>query len=82
MGERTLTWKITEMSDEMREDVEKQVNAVLDSQKNEISEQEVSQHIKDFFDRKYSPNWHCIVGKHFASQVTYTTKHYIFFYVG
>ena len=31
---------------------------------------------------KYSPNWHCVVGKHFASYVTYTSKHYIFFYIG
>ena len=30
MGERTLTWKVTELSDEMKEDLEKQVNAVLD----------------------------------------------------
>ena len=46
------------------------------------TEKEISEYIKCFFDKKYSPNWHCVVGKHFASYVTYTSKHYIFFYIG
>ena len=82
MGERHFKWVSTEINQEMQEDVEKQVNEVLGKNANDVQEKVISTHLKDFFDRKYSPNWHCVVGKHFASFVTYTSKHYIFFYVG
>lgn len=42
----------------------------------------MSKHIKEKFDEKYGPNWHCVVGKNFASFVSYESKHYIFFYEG
>mmetsp|Transcript_49358 Transcript_49358/g.67187 ORF Transcript_49358/g.67187 Transcript_49358/m.67187 type:complete len:90 (+) Transcript_49358:20-289(+) len=77
--ERTVTWKICEMTAEMQQDVENQVNRALDKS---MIEKEIAENIKKFFDEKYSPNWHCVVGKHFASYVTYTSKHYIFFYIG
>lgn len=38
--------------------------------------------IKGFFDKKYEPNWHCVVGKNFASFFSYKSKHFIFFYIG
>jgi dynein light chain LC8-type len=34
------------------------------------------------FDKKYSPTWHCIVGRNFGSYVTHETKHFIYFYLG
>eukprot|EP00352_Strombidinopsis_acuminata_P006964 CAMPEP_0176350882 /NCGR_PEP_ID=MMETSP0126-20121128/9803_1 /TAXON_ID=141414 ORGANISM="Strombidinopsis acuminatum, Strain SPMC142" /NCGR_SAMPLE_ID=MMETSP0126 /ASSEMBLY_ACC=CAM_ASM_000229 /LENGTH=76 /DNA_ID=CAMNT_0017701105 /DNA_START=53 /DNA_END=283 /DNA_ORIENTATION=- len=67
------------MTAEMQQDVENQVNRALDKS---MIEKEIAENIKKFFDEKYSPNWHCVVGKHFASYVTYTSKHYIFFYIG
>ena len=67
------------MTADMKQDVEKQVNAAIDKTD---TEKEIAESIKKFFDMKYSPNWHCVVGKHFASYVTYTSKHYIFFYIG
>ena len=42
----------------------------------------MSQHIKNKFDEKYGPNWHCVVGKNFSSYVSYESKNYIFFYEG
>lgn len=42
----------------------------------------MSKHIKDKFDEKYGPNWHCVVGKNFSSYVSYESKNYIFFYEG
>jgi dynein light chain LC8-type len=45
-------------------------------------EARISSHIKKFFDEKYGPNWHCIVGKHFNSYVSHLSKHYMFFYEG
>lgn len=32
-------------------------------------------------DRTFGPAWNCIVGKGFASAVTYKNRHFIFFYV-
>lgn len=68
-----------EMDPEMKLDVEQQINRAIDTRE---TEKEISEEMKRFFDKKYSPNWHCVVGKHFASYVSYTSKHYIFFYIG
>ena len=46
------------------------------------TEKEMSTHIKSFFDKKYYPNWHCVVGKDFASHMSYENKTFVFFYVG
>ncbi len=48
----------------------------------EINEAEVSKQIKQFFDNKYEPNWHCIVGKNFYSSISHEAKTFIFFYHG
>lgn len=45
-------------------------------------EEDISKHIKDFFDAKYSPNWHCVVGRDFANCSSCEHKTSIFFYVG
>lgn len=79
MTERNLTQIITEMEEKMFKDVEEQVNRAIDANE---TEKGISEYLKNFFDKKYSPNWHCVVGKHFASFVTYQTKHYCFFYIG
>ena len=38
--------------------------------------------IKNEFDRRYNPTWHCIVGRNFGSTVTHESKHFIYFYLG
>ncbi|VDK31480.1 unnamed protein product [Taenia asiatica] len=45
-------------------------------------EKDVAAHIKREFDKRYSPNWHCIVGKNFGSYVTHEANHFIYFYLG
>jgi len=45
-------------------------------------EKAISKHIKDHFDGKYGPNWHCIVGADFSAFVSHESKSFIFFYVG
>eukprot|EP00617_Octactis_speculum_P025630 CAMPEP_0185767940 /NCGR_PEP_ID=MMETSP1174-20130828/45921_1 /TAXON_ID=35687 /ORGANISM="Dictyocha speculum, Strain CCMP1381" /LENGTH=105 /DNA_ID=CAMNT_0028452347 /DNA_START=31 /DNA_END=348 /DNA_ORIENTATION=- len=45
-------------------------------------ENQVSKFIKEKFDFKYGPTWHCIVGTDFRAQVTHESKHFIFFYSG
>ena len=42
----------------------------------------MSKHIKEKFDEKYGTNWHCVVGKNFASYCSYEAKNYIFLYEG
>ena len=38
--------------------------------------------IKTEFDIRWSPHWHCIIGRNFGSFVTHETKNFIFFYLG
>lgn len=45
-------------------------------------EKDVAAYIKKEFDRKFSPTWHCIVGRNFGSYVTHETKHFVYFYLG
>jgi dynein light chain LC8-type len=45
-------------------------------------EKDISKHIKTFFDQKYGPTWHVIVGSDFRAFVTHESKHFIFFYIG
>lgn len=38
--------------------------------------------IKNEFDARWSPHWHCVIGRNFGSFVTHETKNFIFFYLG
>ena len=80
MTERNVKWVVCEMDDDMKQNVETQVNRAMDLK--DDTENCISEYIKKFFDFTYGPNWHCVVGKHFASYVTYQSKNYIFFYIG
>ena len=77
MTERNVKFVVCEMSPEMKEKVEQQLIKALETKD---TEKEISEFIKKFFDQTYGPNWHCCVGKHFASYVTYQSKHYAFLY--
>lgn len=44
--------------------------------------QEIASHLKDELNRKYNGDWHCFIGRHFGSYVTYEANHYIYFYIG
>ena len=79
MTERNVKFVVCEMSPEMKEKVEQQLIKALETKD---TEKEISEFIKKFFDQTYGPNWHCCVGKHFASYVTYQSKHYAFLYQG
>lgn len=45
------------------------------------TETEIAAYIKDEFDRKFRPTWHCIVGRDFCSYVCHEAKHFICFYL-
>jgi len=64
---------------EMKTDAISQAKIAVETLKVEAK---VSKYLKDFFDNKYGPNWHCIVGKNFHAFATYEAKHFISFYEG
>lgn len=79
---------------EMRNDAMNVAATALDTNP---EEKDISKHIKvymppslhssnddiqTFFDQKYGPTWHCIVGSDFRAFVTHESKHFIFFYIG
>lgn len=45
-------------------------------------ERDIAAYIKKEFDKKYTPTWHCVVGRSFGSYITHESKHFIYFYVG
>mmetsp|Transcript_85443 Transcript_85443/g.169507 ORF Transcript_85443/g.169507 Transcript_85443/m.169507 type:complete len:93 (+) Transcript_85443:108-386(+) len=61
---------------EMRRDAFQQTSIAMGKYENE---KDISKHIKEFFDGKFGPNWHCVVGKGFATHSTYEAKTHIFF---
>ena len=38
--------------------------------------------IRDKFNEVYGKHWHCVVGKHFGSLVTHSSRRMTFFYYG
>jgi dynein light chain LC8-type len=73
--DRNIGWVIQEVSEDQKKDFVTQVNKIMDDTE---KEQAIAEHIKAYFDKNHAPNWHCVVGKHFASFVTYQSKNYIF----
>ncbi len=65
---------------EMKKDAEEQAKLFLGH--TEINEADVSRQMKEFFDKKYQPNWHCVVGKNFNSSFSHEQGTYIFFSIG
>ena len=71
--------KNADMSDEMQQDAIDVANQALERHN---IEKDIAGFIKKEFDKKYSPTWHCIVGRSFGSYVTHETKNFIYFYMG
>lgn len=79
MADKKALVKNVDMSDEMQQDAIEVATFALGKFG---SEKDVATHIKQTFDKKYQPMWHCIVGRNFGSYVTHETKHFIYFYLG
>ena len=72
--------KNSDMPEEMQQDAVDSATTALG--KFDI-EKDIAAYIKDEFDKKYGPKWHCSVGRNFGSYVPDTgTKHFIYFYLG
>ncbi|XP_072172769.1 dynein light chain LC6, flagellar outer arm-like [Diadema setosum] len=77
--EKKLVIKNVDMTEDMQNDA---TDLAMEAFEKFNVEKDVASFIKKDFDEKYSPTWHCIVGKNFGSFVTHETKHFIYFYVG
>ena len=58
---------------EMKSDAISTAQAAME---NQTMEKDTSKQIKAFFDQKYGPTWHCIVGSDFRAYVTNKSKHF------
>lgn len=79
MSDKKAVIKNADMSNQMQDEAVRTAVAALE--KFNI-EKDIAAYIKKEFDKKYSPTWHCIVGRNFGSYVTHETKHFIYFYLG
>ena len=69
------------ITSEMRKDAEDQVRTLIED-KDEINQAEISKKIKNYFDKKYEPNWHCIIGKNFQVSFSHEEETYILIRIG
>nr|AAO59422.1 dynein light chain [Schistosoma japonicum] len=77
MNERKAVIKNADMDNNVQEDA---VHIAANAVDNYNVEKDIAAYIKKEFDRKYSPTWHCIVGRHFGS-LTHETHNFIYFYL-
>lgn len=68
--------KSSDMSEDMQVDAVNFAKQALDKYN---VENDIACFIKKEFDKKYTPTWHCIVGRNFGSLVTHESKHFIYF---
>ncbi|CAK4082354.1 unnamed protein product [Aphanomyces euteiches] len=65
-----------EMSTAMKDEA---INHLGESLATNVIEKDIATDMKKFFDQKYGPTWHCIVGKAFGCSVAYDTQYLLFF---
>ena len=79
MADRKAVIKAADMSEDMQQDA---VDTAIQAMEKFTIEKEISAYIKKDFDKRYSPTWHCIVGRNYGSFVTYESRYYINFHLG
>ncbi len=60
-----------EENSQLKQEAREQVKLAIEKYK---IESQVSKQVKLYFDRKYGPNWHCIVGILIRKELQYNTK--------
>mmetsp|Transcript_1406 Transcript_1406/g.3225 ORF Transcript_1406/g.3225 Transcript_1406/m.3225 type:complete len:97 (+) Transcript_1406:96-386(+) len=66
---------VTDMPQQIQYFAMETVKKALDDGK---SENESVALVKEAFDRKFGPTWHCILGRNFGSQVTHESKTFLY----
>mmetsp|Transcript_34326 Transcript_34326/g.38908 ORF Transcript_34326/g.38908 Transcript_34326/m.38908 type:complete len:94 (+) Transcript_34326:86-367(+) len=74
-----FTIKVVDMEDKMQQFAIQTATTAFSDFK---TEREISNYIKQSFDKEYGPIWNCIVGRNFGSHVTHQTRKYMFFAMG
>ncbi len=68
------------ITSEMKKDAENKVKELLNH--DVINQAEVCKLIKGYFDYKYQPNWHCVIGKNFYTTFSHEENKFIFLKYG
>ena len=79
--ERVATIKATDMDEQQMIEDAVDCSAQALEKFEEDKNTEIAGFIKKEFDRRYSPTWHCVVGKNFGGYVTHELTNYIYFYL-
>uniref|UniRef100_A0A914E774 Dynein light chain n=1 Tax=Acrobeloides nanus TaxID=290746 RepID=A0A914E774_9BILA len=53
------------------------IEIAKEAQKRYVEDKDIAAYIKDTFEQKFGPTWHCVVGRSFGSRVSYETQHFI-----
>lgn len=67
------------MTEDLQQDA---VDTAIQALEKFTIEKEIAAYIKKEFDKRYSPTWHCIVGRNYGSFVTYEARYYVYFQLG
>jgi len=79
---RVIDVKQADISEEMQQEAIDVANRTLDKlAEDRLTEHAAAAQMKKYFDKKYGPTWHAVVGRHFGSLVTHESKHFIYFYL-
>ncbi|THD28914.1 Dynein light chain [Fasciola hepatica] len=79
MDPRKLTVRKSDMSEEMQKFA---VKTFVEAMEKGRTEKDFCSYMKTAFDSTYTPTWHCIVGRDFASHVTFDEQGYMHFQYG
>lgn len=76
-----------DLPDDVLRDAIDTSNAVLEKEEQTTNDFEkygldCAASIKEQFDARWKPNWHCVIGRSFGSFVTHEMKKFAFFYLG
>ena len=81
-GSNLTSKAVVKMADMEPEMLEFAIAQAAYAQENLPGEKEVAHHLKQQFEDKYKPTWHCLVGRNFASYVSHEKACCCYFYVG
>ncbi|KAF8354415.1 hypothetical protein PRIPAC_96038 [Pristionchus pacificus] len=80
-GEKKATECVVKSTDMPEEMQRAAMQVAVDAMSKYRVEKDIATYIKEEFDKRYLPSWHCVVGRNFGSYVTHETNHFIYFYI-
>lgn len=73
---------VVKLADMPQDMLDLAITQAIVAQESLPGDKEVARRLKTLFNEKYKPNWHCLVGKQFASFVGHESNCFCYFYVG